>query len=254
MSTRAALLLGLVLAAGPAWAWPVDWVHDVAPGQEKFVKLPRLSWVEVEDPRVLDAEWFEGNGELMLTGKQAGRTLVLLGSEGKAAAWRVRVGSRPVEDAVKRNAAKDACPDLREPPDGDWKLLVTVASEKCRRALLDWFEGDSVEARFAEITFEPQVLQTQLKAIQAALDQATGKAVTARYVGAGLVLEGKLTQAQHRAGLWALFRVALGRFALDDQCEVEVPEVVKEPEPEVVPDAGVVVVKPDAGVARPRRR
>ena len=67
----------LLLAAPTALAVPPDWTHDVEPGREKFVKLPRLDWVEVEDPSVATAEWLGDANELLLSGLKPGRTLLL---------------------------------------------------------------------------------------------------------------------------------------------------------------------------------
>lgn len=217
-------LLVLALLLPPAArAWPVDWVHDVEVGKEKFVRLPRVDWFEIEDPKLASVEWFPDGGELLVTGLKAGRTLLLIGAEGKVAVWRVRVGTRPVLDDKKLNGARDACPDFRATPDQDVKLAVTVKTEKCRLALLELFQTDAFEARAIELEFEGAVLQTQLKAVQAALTRIAAGRVTARYVGAGLALEGKGSQAEYRATLWAVLRATLGRFALDDQTEWEAP-------------------------------
>jgi hypothetical protein len=217
-------VLGLAL---PAAAWPVDWIHEVAVGREKFVKLPSLDWFEVQDPKVAQVEWFAENGELLLTGLKAGHTQVLLGSNGRVAVWRVRVGEPPLLDEQALPLAKKACPGLTLTPLEDVKLTVTLETDACFTALTRLFETDAFEARHLELTFAGAVLQTQLKGLQAKLS----KKVKARYVGAGLVLEGgPLTPPEHREALWAVFRTALGRLALDDQLDVL-------PEPPAV-DAG----------------
>ena len=48
--------------------------------------------------------------------------------------------------------------------------------------------------------------------------------VKARYVGAGLVLEGPVTKAEHRKVLWEVLKRTLGRFALDDKMELPAPD------------------------------
>jgi len=55
--------------------------------------------------------------------------------------------------------------------------------------------------------------------------------VNARYVGAGLILDGKVSVAEHRKVLWEVLKRTLGRFALDDQLEL--------PPPPPAVDAGV---------------
>jgi hypothetical protein len=214
------LLLGLTWAA-PAPALPVDWVHDVEPGREKFVKLPKLDWFEVENPQVAQVEWMGEAGELVLSGLKPGRTLVLLGAEGKVAVWRVRVGGKPEGGELLLAAAKKACPGLTLTPAEDIKLAVTVKDDACRTALLELFRTDAVEARALEVTWEGKALQAQLKSLQQGLDAVARGKASARYVGAGLVLEGTLNEAQHRAVLWELFRRSVGRLALDDRIILE---------------------------------
>ncbi len=213
-----------MLMGNMAGAWPVDWVHDVEVGKERFVRLPQLDWVEVEDPSVAQAEWLPDSNELLLSGLKAGRTVVLLGAMGKVAAWRIRVGGKAViDDGLFKTAAK-ACPDLKATPLEEVKLTVTAQAESCRKALLALFETDAAEARFLELTFTAEVLQAQLKDLQGAFDAVARGKVTAKYVGAGLVLKGTVTPVEYRKVLWALLRHALGRFALDDQLEVVAPE------------------------------
>jgi hypothetical protein len=86
--------------------------------------------------------------------------------------------------------------------------------------LLALFQTDAVEARGLELTFTQQMLQAQLKDLQKAYDAVTKGKVKARYVGAGLVLTGVVSQAEYRKVLWETLKRSLGRFALDDQLEV----------------------------------
>jgi hypothetical protein len=222
------VMLWVWLAPVAAAAWPVDWIHDVEAGKEKFVRLPRLDWFEVEDPKVVKVEWLEASGELLLTPQKPGRTVVLLGADGKVAAWRIRVASKPVTDDGAFKAAQKACPDLKPTPLEAVKLTVTVHDEACRKALFALFQTDAFEARHLELTFASAVLQSQLKAVEDGLEAAVGKKATARYVGAGLVLEGAVTREEHRKILWEVLRRTLGRFALDDRLEIS-----------EAPDAGV---------------
>lgn len=225
-----ATVLGLLLTANPALAWPVDWLHDVEAGKEKFVKLPRVDWLEVEDTSVATAEWVAGANELILTGVKEGRTVVLLGAEGKVAAWRVRVGKKTATLAASEFAAKDAarkaCPSFREAPSEDVSLSVQVKSEACLKALRALFETDAFEARRLELEFDGAVLQSQLKALQGGLDSVTHGKVSAKYVGAGLVLSGRCSQAEYRKLLWEVLRRTVGRFALDDRIDVEATDAI----------------------------
>ncbi|MCU0699375.1 MAG: pilus assembly protein N-terminal domain-containing protein [Myxococcaceae bacterium] len=219
---RALLTLSLLVAAR-ASAWPVDWMHDVEPGKERFIRLPKLDWFEVEDPKVAQLEWLADSGELLISGLKAGRTTVLLGAEGRVAAWRIRVGARPLQDEAATKVAQKACPDLRLTPLDEVRLTVTAHDEACRAALLTLFQTDVVEARALEVTFSQEVLQAQLKDLQKAYDTVAKGKVKARYVGAGLVLTGVVTTADYRKVLWETLRRSLGRFALDDQLEVLAP-------------------------------
>ena len=199
----------------PAMAWPVDWVHDVEPSREKFVKLPKVDWLEVDDPAVAQVEWVAGSNELIIIGLKPGRAVVLLGAEGKVAAWRIRVGTKPLLDEKLHAAAKKACSDFRESSAEDVRLTVTVKTEGCRQALLALFQTDAFEARHLELTFEGGVLQTQLKQLQRTIDEVAKGKVTARYSGAGLVLESsELPEADERKVLWAVLKASVGRLAL----------------------------------------
>lgn len=220
---RRGLVLILTFWAVTAFAWPVDWVHDVEAGKEKFVKLPRLDWFEVEDPKVLAVEWQPESGELLLIALKPGRTTVLLGADGKVAAWRVRVGTPPVTDDAAYKAALKACPDLKVTPLEDVKLTATVKDEPCRKSLLALFQTDAFEARFIELTFDEKVLQSQLRSVDDGLKAITKGRVKAKYVGAGLVLEGPVSVAEHRKVLWEVLKRTLGRFALDDRMELPEP-------------------------------
>jgi hypothetical protein len=210
--------LGLLcLLAFPAFAWPVDWIHDVPAGKEKFIKLPKVDWLEVEDPTVASVEWLPESNELLIVGLKPGRVTVLLGADGKVAAWRVRVGTPPVTDEAAMVAAKKACPTMTLTPLDDVKLAATVQDEACRKALLTLFQTDAFEARHLELTFDGKVLQSQLKSVQDGLMAVTKGRVKARYVGAGLIIDGPVTLSEHRKVLWEIFKRTLGRFALDDQ-------------------------------------
>ncbi|MBK7860935.1 MAG: pilus assembly protein N-terminal domain-containing protein [Archangiaceae bacterium] len=208
----------LTLALSLVLAWPVDMVHDVDAGREKFVKLAAIEWVEVEDASIATAEVMEA-GEVLLSGLKPGRTLVLLYAEGRFAVWRVRVGGKSEAPGVALEAAKKACPDLKHAPAEEVKLTATVGSDACFKALAALLGADAFTARELDLTFDGKVLQTQLKAIQGALK----KGLASKYVGAGLVLEGEVTPAEHRQTLWQLFKKSVGRVALDDRLTVTAP-------------------------------
>jgi hypothetical protein len=221
---RTLFFIGLGVLAAPAWAWPVDWIHDVEPGKEKFIKLPKVDWFEVDDPKIVSVEWVAESNELMLIGLKPGRATVLLGADGRVAAWRVRVGTPPVTDDAALAASKKACSDFKVTPLEEVKLTVTVGTEGCRKALTTLFQTDAFEARHLDLTFDGAVLQQQLRSVQDGLQVTTKGRVKARYVGAGLVLDGPVTAAEHRKVLWETLRRTLGRFALDDQTQQPEPE------------------------------
>lgn len=211
----------VVLAAPGASAWPVDQAVDVPLGREHFVRFGALEWAELDDPSLADVEVMPETGELLLTGKKAGRGLLLLYAQGKAAVWRVRVGQPEQKDGPALDAAKKACPGLKL-QDEEPKLQATVGTEGCRQALLALFEGDRFLARELDLTLDVKVLQAQLRDI----DQALAKAklpVSAAYSGAGLGLRGEVDAAGHRRTLWTVFRRTCGRAALDDQLQVAPP-------------------------------
>jgi hypothetical protein len=193
--------------------------------------------VEVEDPEVVEAEVLPGSGELLLVGRRAGSTLLLLYAEGRFAVWRLVVGeqarapARPPGGAALK-AAQQACPGLeaRVPaaPGEARQLVARVAQPPCRQALQALLSTDAFLARELELTFELPALQAQLAAMDAAFSHAR-LPVVARYQGAGLVLGGEVTAAQKRQALWAAFRHAVGKVALEDRLAVQAP---------AAPDAG----------------
>ncbi len=221
-----AVLLAAAALALPARAWPVDVYADLEAGKERFFKLAAVDWAVVEDPKIASAERVE-TGELLLTGVAPGRTLLLLYGEGKFGVWRVRVAPKdgklpPLAAGPQLSpAVTKACPKAKLTGEGDAReLSATVPDDACRRALLPLFEQDGLNGRQLLLTFEVPALQAQLAATQAALPAALRAKVTLKYLGAGLVLEGALTQQEHREVLWTLFRQAVGRVALDDRAQL----------------------------------
>lgn len=209
-----------VVVPAPAFAWPVDVVRTLTTDREQFQRLAALAWSEVADPSIATAEFVPETGELILTGKKPGSTLLLLYAEGRFAVWRLEVTGRskpPPNDAAARAVLAKACGKL---PDGPG-LALTIRDERCRKAALDFFKTDAVLASELEVTFDVAALQAQLAAIQSAIAKVTPKPVTARYVGAGLELRGTLTAAEHRKVLWAIFENTAGRPAIDDGIEIE---------------------------------
>lgn len=219
MVKRVGLVLA-VLASTSTGAWPADVYVDLQSGKEEFRKLTAIAWAEVEDPEIAQAEVLP-SGELLLTGRAPGRTLVLLYAEGKFAVWRVRVGKEGeravvVSGDVELEAAKKACRKLEVAKEA---LAVVVPDEACRKALVALFQTDRFSARDLELTFELPALQGQLAEIQKGLGAAK-----VSYRGAGLVLEGRFSPEEHRKVLWELFRRSAGRVPLDDRSEVSVPD------------------------------
>jgi len=215
------LLAAALSAASPAMAWPVNARFDLKVGEEKFQKLTPDAWVEVEAPAIVTAELFE-TAEVMLTGKAPGSTLVLVHAEDKVMVWRVEVHGNP--DTTSMLAPGDyAAPArkvCREVKTAGGELTATIRDEPCRQALLKLFqwERDVFLAKDLDLTFELAALQSQLKAIEAALAKVAPE-VKAVYVGAGLRLSGRATAAQHRRVLWEVFKASVGRLALEDRIE-----------------------------------
>jgi hypothetical protein len=211
----AALVLALC-APGGASAWPVDLYVDLRPGEERFEKLSALQWVDVDGQGVLTAEVLP-SGELFLSGKEKGRTRVLLYAEGRFAVWRVRVGTPPSEGKDALAKAKAACPGLKHAPNA---LISPVETDRCRLALRALLEHDDLRAGDLELVFNLETFQAQLRDIQAGLDKAGLKAVRAHYQGAGLRVEGKVTRAERARALWIVFQRSVGRVPLEDRLEL----------------------------------
>ena len=217
--------LGLLLLPLRALAWPVDLVMPLEAGKERFHKLSVVDWVEVEDAGVATAELLRDTNELLLTGVRPGRTLLLLYAEGRFAVWRLVVGEPGRTPATEPSepllaAARKACPGLKATEGEGRELVATVKDARCREALLALLRTEAYVARELELTFELPVLQEQLAALSPALKEL---GLSARYRGAGLVLEGTAKPEVHRRALWVLFRHSLGRVALEDRVTVLQP-------------------------------
>jgi hypothetical protein len=215
----------LLLLSTPAWAWPVDVVQDLEVGKEKFIRLSSLDWFEVEDPKVVTVEYLE-SGELLFTALKPGRTMLLMYAEKKFAVWSLTVAGKSQAAGEALPAALKACPKLEHHPAEYDKLVGVVENEKCRLALLTLLSTDAFVGKNLAITFPVEVLQSQLRSINAGLTAQKQK-ISARYEGASLVLTGKTDAPGQRKALWEVFRRSAGRVAMDDQ--VELPSV---------PDAG----------------
>lgn len=224
---RAALLLLLVLST-PARAWPVDVVQQLEVGKEKFVRLSSLDWFEVEDPKVVSVEYLP-SAEILFTALRPGRTRVLMYAEKKFAVWGLTVGSNAQPEGGTLAAALKACPKLAHHPQAYDKLVGVVSDEKCRQALLALLATDLFVGKDLGLTFPVEVLQSQLKEINAAFAaQKQPQKISAHYQGATLVLTGNTDAANQRRALWEIFRRSAGRVAMDDQIEVSgVPDAAK---------------------------
>lgn len=218
MRPASALFLWTVAVA--ASAWPVDASVDVAPGVEKFVRVGDAAWVDVVDPSVVDAELFP-SGELMLTPKREGETLVGLMAQGAFRVLRVRVrrpGATPpvLSEALKKQVTA-VCPGAVLAASS---LKAKVPDARCRTALLAVLRDGPWTAGELELEFDVAALQDQLSD----LTRAIGPAVRAYYRGAGLVLEGTVTPEEHRRVLWEVFRRSAGRLALEDRLRTPVAD------------------------------
>ena len=226
---KLAAVLVLLFGAGRSLAWPVDAVFDVDVGDDHFEKLLQLDWLDNSDPSVATVEVLP-SGELDFIGKKVGRTRLLLSSNGKLHAFRIRVSAKGIPPPPPRlellESAKKACPGLKTDRQGkENSLVVSVNTEPCRKALRTLFsESDEFLAPDISLTFDLPELQAQLRDIEAALSAKKSPAKP-HYLGAGLVLKGELTPAQLHESLGQIFDRTLGRVALDDRTQT--------------PDAGV---------------
>ncbi|MFN0061566.1 MAG: pilus assembly protein N-terminal domain-containing protein [Myxococcaceae bacterium] len=220
----AALFCLSALASVAARAWPVDVYFDAQVDVPKFHRLSHVEWVEVEDPQVAEAEILP-SGELMIVGRAKGRTLLLLFADGRFAVWRIRVGTPPLHDETAQKDVRTHCPQAKMTlaQVEDASLTTSVAAGACHGALLRLFQSDAFRAKSLDLTFDIALLQNQLVSIQQALKAVSPKPPATRYVGAGLLLEGRVPASAKSRVLWALFKNSVGRVALEDR-------VVWEPE------------------------
>jgi Flp pilus assembly secretin CpaC len=206
----------------------VDVAVSVAAGDVHFERPSAIDWAESADPSIATIEVLR-SGEVLVSGKAPGQTVALLYAEGKMGVWRLTV-TKPGEAVAavpgpSIDAAKEVCKGLTLGEKGsEGALTVTVPDDACRKALLAVLQTDAFNSHELTLTFEVPALQAQLQAFTQAIAPFAPD-VKASYVGAGLVLEGKVTKAQHRKILWAAFRNSVGRVPLEDKLEVEKPKV-----------------------------
>jgi Flp pilus assembly secretin CpaC len=221
---RAVVLLAALVASG-AWAWPVDVAVTVKNKDVHFEHPAAIAWAESADPSIATIEVLR-SGEVLVSGRSPGQTVALLYAEGKMGVWRLTVteaGEVRKAAAHPMDAAKKACPTLKLGEKGTEEALsATLPDEKCREALLEVLKTDAFNSHELSLTFTVPALQGQLGAITKAIAPFAPQ-VKASYVGAGLVLEGKVSEAQHRKVLWEAFRQSVGRVPLEDRMEVEKP-------------------------------
>lgn len=199
-----------------ALALPVDRVIDLAVGEEKFVKVARVDWAEVEDPSLATAEVFPTN-EILLTAIRAGRTLVLLYAEGQCAVWSLRVAVKSASRAAGLKLLRTACGKDEVAELEDQRLKLHIKDEACRAAALRVLADDAWIARDLEVTSEAPVIQSQLRLIEQQLPPTIRRRTSLAYVGAGLSLSGEASAEEHRKLLWTVARSVVGALALDDQ-------------------------------------
>ena len=94
-----------------------------------------------------------------------------------------------------------------------------MKSEACRAALHALLKTEAFLARELELTFDLETLQAQLGRMDAAWTAAK-LPVAGRYEGAGLVLAGEVTAAQHRRALRESFLHSVGKVSLEDRVVV----------------------------------
>ena len=151
------------------------------------------------------------------------------GASGRSGSLGGREGRR---DAAQADTmGKAAAARVALPPAGSARVLKgRVQSEACRAALHTLLESEAFLARELELTFELELLQAQLKRMDAAWTKAR-LPVAGRYEGAGLVLAGEVTAEQHRRALWEAFRHSVGKVSLEDRMVV-LPSPSEPPVPE----------------------
>lgn len=222
-SPRRLFALAALLLSAPAAAWPVDLFVDVAPREETFVRFEGVEWVEVLDPKVATAEAFPSGEVLVSGGEQAAETLVMIYGQGRFSVWKVRV-ARPAERKAPQAEPSQVLQRCPKPVLEPGRVVARVDSEPCRLALRTFLEQGAVRADQTDLTFELTALQGQLRDLEAGLEalKLSGK-VQLRYLGAGLVLEGAVSQEEHRRLLWELFRRSAGRAALEDRLTLPEP-------------------------------
>src|SRR6185436_2033230 len=108
---------------------------------------------------------------------------------------------KPGDGADAVGAAEKLCPGARL----EEKTFTASGKDgKCRQALRALFQTDAFTSHELDLTFEVPPLQAQLQGF------GLPKALTAKYSGAGLVLSGSASAAEHRQALWTVFKKSAG--------------------------------------------
>jgi hypothetical protein len=228
---RALLAMVAVASAAAAPARPPDRRVELKPGEERILRHgpADVKRALVQDGATAGAEPLPA-GEVMLTGKRPGSTLLLLElADGARAFWRLRVGSpppgpEPDRAALEREAAK-ACTELAErQEDGERVLAARIDGPPCLAALRNLLSREDIPAGALRLTFTGEGIKAQVEAVKKRLIRDGLGALTVRAVGAGLVLEGRAPEAEARRAVWAIFEEAIGRLSIEDRVtRVEAP-------------------------------
>lgn len=230
--TKAAAFLPTIVMAAlcsiPAWALPVTESLDLDVGGERFLRVDANPIFLADPPDIVSFEPLP-TGEVFVTGKAKGRGILLVTSDGTASASVLRVRVREPGGSFQQrrstpqelDAARKACASLvlQSTVHGQ-ELEAEVTTPECRKAVLELLRDDGFLARNVAFSFTGEVMQAQLKAIEARL---AGRPVRERvqlfYMGATLVIRGKMSAREKLELLRIAWEETPGKLIYDDRTE-----------------------------------
>ncbi|GEM_PF-1736011 len=251
-----ALTLFASLSALPlsAEAIPAAEVLDLETGAERFLRVDPEPVVLVEPEGLVTFEPMP-SGEAFVSAKKAGRGFLFVSSQKhsvfQAVRLRVRDPGQPKDVRHHTNeelsAAHKACPSLVvQNTVYGLELEAEVQTLECRKALLPVVSDDAFVKRNVAFTFSAELIREQLKIIAGRLAGMglNEDKVQLAYLGATLIIQGKLTAEERMLVLKTAWEETLGSFLFDDRT-TRLPSPEKKPVPDAASESADA---PAAGV------
>ena len=214
-------LAAVFLSATVAHAVPPDARFTLAPGAEKFLRLPPETIDIVTDPAGLLTAEVLPSGELYVTASPTakGSATLLAVAADRVYAWDVCIGK--CADETNIASAKKSCPDLAQTSeDGHPVWSVTIKDGACLEALRQALSHTTIPAQQLHLVLEEgPAMVFFARVAQAVKADAKSSGITASYYGATLMLRGQATQAAVSRAVLHAYYETVGHVSYDNQTE-----------------------------------